>query len=74
LLNVYQTNEGWHGEALNRANIYDVDQSYERAAKALSDGGGGIAPVSHKTLDDSPGVQRIISDAVMTWLTSGIWP
>lgn len=74
LLNVYQVNEGWHGIPLNRTNVYDIDQSYELAAKALSDGGGGLALVSHKTLDDSAGVQRIISDAVMMWLASGTWP
>ncbi len=69
LLNVYQLNEGWHGIALNRPNVYDIDQSYERAPIAPSDEGGGrIAQVSHKTLDDSPGVQRLVVDAVMTWL------
>ena len=69
LLNVYQLNEGWHGIALNRPNVYDIDQSYERAPIAPSDEGGGrVAPVSHKTLDDSPGVQRLVVDAVMTWL------
>lgn len=69
LLNVYQLNEGWHGIALNRANVYDIDQSYERAPIAPSDDGGGrISLVSHKTLDDSPGVQRLVVDAVMTWL------
>jgi hypothetical protein len=71
LLNVYQLNEGWHGVPLSMENVYDLDQSYELAPRALSDGGGGLAPVSHKTLDDSAGVQRIIADAVMTWLTSG---
>jgi pimeloyl-ACP methyl ester carboxylesterase len=70
LLNVFQLNEGWHGIALNRPNVYDIDQSYEFAPKALSDGGGGLVPVSHKTLDDSTGVQRIIADAVLTWLTT----
>jgi hypothetical protein len=68
LLNVYQLNEGWHGIPLNRPNVYDIDQSYEQAPRALSDGGGGLALVSHKTLDDSEGVQRIIADAVMMWL------
>jgi hypothetical protein len=69
LLNVFQLNQGWHGVALPQANVYNIDQSYERAPIALSDGGGDIAPVGHKTLDDAPGVQRIIVDAVMTWLT-----
>jgi hypothetical protein len=37
---------------------------------APSDGGGGLALVSHKTLDDAPRVQQQIEDAVMAWLTS----
>ena len=69
LLNVYQLNEGWHGEPLPLSNAYNIDQSYELAPRALSDGGGGDAPVSHKTLDDSVNVQRLIADAVMLWLT-----
>jgi hypothetical protein len=68
LLNVFQMNEGWHGVPLNRPNVFDIDQSYERAPIAPSDGGGGIASVTHKTLDDALGVQRIITDAVMLWL------
>lgn len=68
LLNVFQTNEGWHGVPIDLPNVYNIDQSYERAPVALSDGGGGIARVGHKTLDDSPGVQRLIADAVMYWL------
>ncbi|MBI5289608.1 MAG: hypothetical protein HY873_11615 [Chloroflexi bacterium] len=68
ILNVFQTNEGWHGEPLGLPNVYNVDQSYERAPVALSDGGGGYAAVTHKTLDDAPGVRRLIVDAVMTWL------
>ncbi len=70
LLNVYQLSEGWHGVPLALPNVYNVDQTYEYAPKALSDGGGDPVPVSHKTLDDSPGVQRIIADAVMNWLTT----
>jgi hypothetical protein len=69
LLNVFQTNQGWHGVPLPGANVYNIDQSYERAPIALSDGGGDLAPVGHKTLDDAAGVQRIIADAVLTWLT-----
>ena len=69
LLNVFQTNQGWHGELLPLANVYNIDQSYERAPVALSDGGGALAPVGHKTLDDAAGTQRIILDAVIGWLT-----
>lgn len=68
ILNVYQTNEGWHGGSVDLPNVINEDESTERAPVALSDGGGGLALVSHKTLDDSPGVQRRIEDAVMGWL------
>lgn len=68
LLNVFQTNEGWHGNAYGRANITNVDESVERAPIAPSDGGGGLALVSHKTLDDAIAVQQRIVAAVMAWL------
>jgi pimeloyl-ACP methyl ester carboxylesterase len=68
VLNVYQLNEGWHGHPLELPNVADVDESSERAPIALSDGGGGMALVSHKTLDDAPAVQQRIVDAVMAWL------
>lgn len=68
ILNVYQTNEGWHGSSVDLPNVINENESTERAPVALSDGGGGLALVSHKTLDDSPGVQRRIEDAVMGWL------
>jgi hypothetical protein len=70
LLNVFQTNEGWHGVPIDLPNVYNIDQSYERAPVALSDGGGGLALVGHKTLDDSTGVQRLIADAVANWLAT----
>lgn len=71
LLNVFQKNEGWHGDAYGSANIANVDESAERAPIAPSDGGGeGLALVSHKTLDDSQPVQQRIVDAVMTWLSA----
>ncbi len=69
LLNAFQTNEGWHGNPYAQANITNVDESSERAPVAPSDGGGGLALVSHKTLDDAVPVQRRIVDAVMAWLT-----
>lgn len=68
ILNVFQVNEGWHGGPIDLPNVVNYDASLERAPIALSDGGGTPALVSHKTLDDSPGVQRRIEDAVMTWL------
>lgn len=69
LLNEFQTNEGWHGNVFGQANITNADESGERAPVAPSDGGGGLALVSHKTLDDSVAVQHHIEDAVMAWLT-----
>jgi len=68
LLNVFQTNEGWHGERLDLSNVTNVDESAAQAPIAPSDGGGGPALVSHKTLDDSPAVQQLIEDAVLAWL------
>ncbi|MHB8377009.1 MAG: alpha/beta fold hydrolase [Dehalococcoidia bacterium] len=67
LLNVYQTNEGWHGVPIDQPNVMNVDASREVAPIAPSDGGGGPALVSHKTLDDAPAVQRRVVDAVMAW-------
>jgi hypothetical protein len=70
LLNLYQLNEGWHGVALDLPNVTNVDESGERAPVAPSDGGGGPALVSHKTLDDAPDVQRRVVHAVMAWLAA----
>jgi len=67
LLNLFQMNEGWHGDSLDLANVTNLDESKEQAPVAPSDGGGGLALVTHKTLDDAPAVQRIIEDAVMAW-------
>ncbi|MBI2724334.1 MAG: hypothetical protein HYX50_04655 [Chloroflexi bacterium] len=68
ILNFFQTNEGWHGSRVDLPNVVNFDESAERAPVALSDGGGGLALVSHKTLDDAPEVQRAIAAAVMRWL------
>ncbi len=68
VLNFYQLNEGWHGVPLGQPNIVDVDASAARAPIAASDGGGGLALVSHKTVDDATAVQRAIEDAVMWWV------
>ena len=70
LLNVFQINEGWHGSHIDQPNVTNVDDSAERAPVAPSDGGGGLALVSHKTLDDAPRVQQQIEDAVMAWLAA----
>ncbi len=69
ILNVYQRNEGWHGEYLPFPNVTNVDESAETAPIAPSDGGGPTAPVTHKTLDDSPGAQHLIVDSIMAWAT-----
>ncbi len=70
LLNLFQLNEGWHGTAIDLANVTNIDESGERAPVAPTDGGGGLALVSHKTLDDAVAVQRLVVDAAITWLTS----
>ena len=69
LLNVFQLNEGWHGLPIDAPNVTNFDASAERAPVSPSDGGGGPAIVSHKTLDDAPAVQQRIVNAVMAWLT-----
>lgn len=74
LLNVFQTNEGWHGNVYEQTNITNVDESGERAPVAPSDGGGGLALVSHKTLDDAAAVQERIVTAVMSWLEGPATP
>lgn len=68
LLNVFQINEGWHGGYIDQPNVTNIDDSGERAPVAPSDGGGGLALVSHKTLDDAALAQQQIEDAVMAWL------
>jgi len=68
LLNIFQLNEGWHGNHIDLPNVVNYDASLERAPIALSDGGGAPALISHKTLDDSPSIQRRIEDAIMAWL------
>lgn len=70
LLNVFQTNEGWHGSAIDAPNVVNLDESAERAPIAPSDGGGAAVMVTHKTLDDSPPVQQRIEDAILAWLTA----
>ena len=67
VLNIYQLNEGWHGVAIDQPNITNVDQTAEYAPLAPSDGGGGLARVSHKTLDDAVDAQHRIVDAITSW-------
>lgn len=68
LFNVYQLNEGWHGVALGIPNAVESDESGAYAPVAQSDGGGGMARVGHKTLDDAPEVQQKVADGVLAWL------
>ncbi len=69
IFNVFQLNEGWHGENVDLPNFTNLDESEARAPVAPSDGGGGLALVSHKTLDDSAAVQSAVEDAVMAWVS-----
>lgn len=68
IINVFQTNEGWHGEPLGRPNVTDIDASSARAPIAPADGGGGPAQVMHRSLDDSPAVQARIIEEILGWL------
>ncbi len=69
LVNVFQTNEGWHGVPLDIPNAADHDESAAFAPVAPSDGGGGMARVGHKTLDDASDAQQRIVDAVVAWVS-----
>jgi hypothetical protein len=69
LINFFQTNEGWHGVALDMPNVTNFDESGEIAPIAPTDGGGGPAIVTHRSLDDSAVVQRHILDALVGWAT-----
>jgi hypothetical protein len=69
LLNFFQTNEGWHGVAVDLPNVTNYDESREMAPIALHDGGGGNAIVTHRSLDDSPAVQEHILEALLAWAT-----
>ena len=67
VLNFFQLNEGWHGEPIDQPNVENIDESDARAPIAPSDGGGGLAIVSHKTLDDAVAVQQQTVDAAAAW-------
>lgn len=79
LLNVFQTNEGWHGVPLRLPNIEDADESSTRAPvtardtreATAADMAAGSARVTHLTLDDSPEVQALIVNAIMRWADRG---
>jgi len=67
VLNFYQLNEGWHGEPIDQPNVENIDESDERAPVAPSDGGGGPAIVSHKTLDDALAVRQQVVEKSVAW-------
>ena len=71
LLNVYQLNEGWHGDWIDAPNVTNFDASGEVAPRDPRDGPLPIVPVSHPTLDDASGVQRQVVEEAMTWLRAG---
>jgi pimeloyl-ACP methyl ester carboxylesterase len=68
VLNVFQTNEGWHGEPVDLPNVTNLDGSAAVGPRDPSEGDFSPATVSHLTLDDAPEVQRRIADAVFDWL------
>lgn len=67
LLNVYQTVDGWHGEALPGSNVENLDAT-GAWAPARGHLGGDMAPVNHNTLDDAPAVRERIVAAVGQWV------
>ena len=71
VLNIFQLNEGWHGEPINTPNAINLDASSEVAPREPRDGPLPVIAVAHSTLDDSTGVQREIVDRVEDWLRDG---
>ena len=77
LLNVYQTDEGWHGEYLPMPNVTNLDETGQLGPIAPSDANyrgisfeeaaRALVPITHKTIDDSPPVQQHVIDAVIRW-------
>jgi hypothetical protein len=72
LLNVFQLNEGWHGEPIASPNVINLDASAEVAPRDPREGPLPIVPVAHSTLDDSTGVQVQVVDEVAKWLRDGV--
>jgi alpha-beta hydrolase superfamily lysophospholipase len=68
ILNVFQTNEGWHGEPLITANVTNLDMSSATAPREPRDGPEPIVGVAHSTLDDAPAVQSAVVSHVVAWL------
>jgi hypothetical protein len=52
---------------IEQPNVETIDESDERAPVAPSDGGGGLAIVSHKTLDDALEVQQQVVEKSVAW-------
>jgi hypothetical protein len=68
ILNIYQTNEGWHGASIDAPNVTDIDASGEEAPREPREGPLPIVAVAHSTLDDAPGVQSTATARVLAWL------
>ena len=68
MLNVFQKNEGWHGEPLDTPNVTNVDASGEQAPKEPRNAPAPLVAVAHSTLDDAAGVQEAIALQVLAWL------
>jgi pimeloyl-ACP methyl ester carboxylesterase len=68
VLNVFQTNEGWHGESLDSPNVINLDMSGSTAPREPREGPEPIMAVAHSTLDDSLAVQSAIVSHVAAWL------
>jgi hypothetical protein len=68
VINIFQTNEGWHGEAIEQPNVTNIDASSATAPIDPAGGVGGPARVTHGSLDDSPAVQARIVEEILRWL------
>jgi hypothetical protein len=70
IINIFQTNEGWHGEAIEQPNVTNIDASSATAPIDPAGGVGGPARVTHGSLDDSPAVQARIVEEILRWLAA----
>ncbi len=64
-LNIFQTNEGWHGSAIAQRNVVNVDDSL--IAAPARDGGGRSGLPDHANLDDAQLAQDQALFAIVTW-------
>jgi hypothetical protein len=68
VLNVFQTNEGWHGDKVDTPNVVNLDASNERAPREPRQAPVPLVAVAHSTLDDAAGVREAVVQQAVAWL------